>query len=102
MTSGSSMLAIIFTLPPQFSHFSISMVKTRFRRCAHVKATAHKTPPFDRGGLFSQLLGSGSSQLPGLCPHKLVDRYLATETVPGTTVLAPAPISRSNPDGVRP
>ena len=36
MTSASSIQAIIFTLPPHFSHFSISIAKTRFNRCAHV------------------------------------------------------------------
>jgi hypothetical protein len=40
ITSGSSMLAMIFTRPPQCSHFSMSIVKTRFRRRAQFIRTA--------------------------------------------------------------
>ena len=38
MTSGSSIDAMIRTDPPHFSHFSISMAKTRLRRWAHPNA----------------------------------------------------------------
>ena len=38
MTSGSSMLAITRSLPPQCRQRSISMAKTRFKRCAQVIA----------------------------------------------------------------
>ena len=34
MTAGSSMLAMILNTPPQGSEVSMSMWKTRFRRCA--------------------------------------------------------------------
>jgi hypothetical protein len=36
MTSGSSMQAITRSLPPPFGQVSISMAKTRLRRCIHV------------------------------------------------------------------
>ncbi len=38
MTVGSSIEAITFTLPPQCSHTSMSILKTRFRRCIQVIA----------------------------------------------------------------
>ena len=36
MAVGSSMLATIRTVPPQWPHMLTSMLKTRFRRCAQV------------------------------------------------------------------
>lgn len=39
MTSGSSILAITLSFPPQRAHRSISMPNTRFRRCAQLIAT---------------------------------------------------------------
>ena len=38
ITTGSSMQAITFTAPPHSLHVSISMLKTRFSRCAQVMA----------------------------------------------------------------
>ena len=43
MTSGSSMLAMILTAPPQCSQRSISMPKTRLRRCAQLIAACFGT-----------------------------------------------------------
>jgi hypothetical protein len=43
MTCGSSMLAMILTAPPHCSQRSISMPKTRLRRCAHVIAACFGT-----------------------------------------------------------
>ena len=40
--SGSSMLAMIFTLPPHLSHLSISMAKTRFNLCAPNRTVRHR------------------------------------------------------------
>ena len=37
MTSGSSMLAITRSFPPQRLQVSMSMAKTRFKRCAQLK-----------------------------------------------------------------
>jgi hypothetical protein len=39
------MLAMIFSAPPQRSHVSISMPKTRFRRLAQLIATCGVTVP---------------------------------------------------------
>jgi hypothetical protein len=39
MTSGSSMLAITLSPPPQLTHCSISIPNTRCRRRVHVMAT---------------------------------------------------------------
>lgn len=38
MTAGSSMLAITLSCPPQRRQVSMSMAKTRLRRCAQVSA----------------------------------------------------------------
>ena len=38
ITTGSSMLAMILTWPPQLLQISMSMLNTRFRRCAQVMA----------------------------------------------------------------
>ena len=38
ITTGSSMQAIILTWPPQLLQISMSMLKTRFKRCAQVMA----------------------------------------------------------------
>ncbi len=38
MTAGSSMLAMIRTVPPQYSQISMSIRNTRLRRCAQVMA----------------------------------------------------------------
>jgi hypothetical protein len=40
MSSGSSMLAITFSRPPQRTHCSISMPNTRFKRRAQVSRIA--------------------------------------------------------------
>ena len=39
ITAGSSMLAITLTAPPQWSQVSISILNTRFKRCAQVIET---------------------------------------------------------------
>ena len=36
MTSGSSMQAMTLSLPPHLGQVSMSMAKTRLRRCIHV------------------------------------------------------------------
>ena len=52
ITAGSSIQAITFTFLPQISHTSISMLNTRFRRCAQV------IPCFFANVVFSCISGS--------------------------------------------
>jgi hypothetical protein len=49
MTTGSSMQAMTLAVPPQIRHFSTSILKTRFSRCAQVIA---------RDGMYAGFAGA--------------------------------------------
>jgi len=44
MTTGFSMQAMTLADPPQTRHFSTSILKTRFSRCAQVMAAFRRHP----------------------------------------------------------
>jgi hypothetical protein len=80
MTCGSSMLAMIFTAPPHCSQDSISMPKTRLRRCAQVIAACfghHTALPRACRATAAALGGQDlCSQAVIRCKHPVVARQI--------------------------
>ena len=62
MTSGSSMLEITRSLPPQRRQRSMSMEKTRFKRCAQVIARWRDTSDLSGGAVSRAVPRPGTTR----------------------------------------
>lgn len=89
MTSGSSMLAMMRSLPPQPAQVSISMPKTRFRRRAQLIATWGGIGglPSAPGSAFLEAAGGELGAL-GLQPGRMICGRVTLVATPKRTYQA--------------